>query len=740
MALVLACGGGGDGGGGTGPVPVASVVITSPATAPTFGALARSVQFAAEARDAAGSPLAGKTIAWSTSNSGVATITPSGLVTATGDGTAQIAATAEGVKSAPVTVTVNQVTASVAVTPSTIPFGAKGSTRQLAAVALDTTSHPISGKTATWTVADAAVATVSAGGLVTAVADGATQVIGTIDGKADTTDVTVAVVVKDVQVAPGSVTFGAAGSTQQFTATPRDSNTNTVAVATVTWSSTNAGIVTVSPTTGLATTATSVANGTAQVQATAGGVTGSATVTVNIVVASITVSPTGRTFTQIGQTQAFTPTARDANSNVIANPGVTWTSRNTGVVTVNASGVASSVADGPTYVVVAATSSSATDSAQVTVAAVANSVVITPSSVAFGAIGSSRQLSASVLDSGNTAIPGRSVTWSRVGPGTTATVSGAGLVMSTAVGTGDSASATATGPVGPITAKAPITVTQVVNTIAVTGSAPPDTLKTTGSTKQFAATAADSNLNTIPGTVFTWSSTVPAVATVDGSGLVTAVSDGSASIQAGADGKTGSRTMVVRRLAATFSLTPTSATLTSAGATQVFTGTAQDSVGTNLTISWLSRTTTVATVSPATGASTTATAVANGTTRIVMSGGTRLDSATLTVSLPVRFAADVQPIFTTNCALTGCHTGANPQQGLNLSSGQAYGAIVNIASEQQPALKRVLPGDPANSYLIRKLEGDPTISGARMPDGAPALPPATIQKIRDWITAGAPNN
>ena len=644
MALVLACGGGGDGGGGTGPVPVASVVITSPATAPAFGALGRTVQFAAEARDASGSPLAGKTITWSSSNASVAPVTPAGLVTAEGNGTAQITATSEGRPSAPVTVTVNQVTASVAVTPSTIPFGAKGSTRQLTAVALDTTSHPIAGKTATWTVAAAAVATVSADGLVTAVADGATQVIGTIDAKADTTDVTVAIVVKDVQVAPGSVTFGAAGSTQQFTATPRDSNTNTVAVATVTWSSTNAGIVTVSPTTGLTTTATSVANGTAQVQATAGGVTGSATVTVNIVVTSITVSPTGRTFTQIGQTQAFTPTARDANNNVIANPGVTWTSLNTAAVTVNALGVASSVADGTTYVVVTATSSSAKDSAQVTVAAVANSVVLSPPAIAFGAIGSSRTVTASVRDSGDTAIPGRTATLSLAGTGTTVTLNtGNDLVTSVAVGASDTVVATATGPSGPITGRAPITVTQVVNTIAVTGSVLPDTLKTTGSTKQFAASAADSNGNTIPGTVFTWTSTSPGVATVDSTGLVTAVSDGSASIQAAASGKAGNRTMVVRRYASVFTLFPTGPqSITIAGGTLVFNGTAQDSVGTNLPINWLSRTPTVATVNPATGTSTTATAVGNGTAYIVMLGGTRSDSALLTVTGQTVASAAVQ--------------------------------------------------------------------------------------------------
>jgi len=53
---------------------------------------------------------------------------------------------------------------------------------------------------------------------------------------------------------------------------------------------------------------------------------------------------------------------------------------------------------------------------------------------------------------------------------------------------------------------------------------------------------------------------------------------------------------------------------------------------------------------------------------------------------------------------------------------------------------RVKPGDPANSYLIQKLEGAPGISGSRMPFGGPFLDQPTIDLIKAWITSGAPNN
>ncbi|HWO90043.1 MAG TPA: Ig-like domain-containing protein [Gemmatimonadales bacterium] len=653
LAAVLVlpgCGGGGE--GGTGPAAVASVIITSPASPPTIGALERTIQFQAQARASDNTVLTGRQITWSSSNSLVASISPAGLLTALANGTTQVTATADGVRSAPLTVTVSQVTAQVVVTPATFTFQTYGRTRSFSAEARDSTNHALSGRTFTWSSTNQAVVTVDAAG-----------------------------------------------------------------------------------------TATAVSNGTALVQATADGVTGSAAVTVDAVAVAMTIS-SAQTFTRIGQQQQLTVSALDSSGNTIGNPTVTWTSNATSVASVNSSGVVTSVSDG-TATITATAAGGLTAQRQVTVAAVAQSVAISPASVDFGAIGSTRQLSASVRDSGGTTIPGRSVTFSRAGSGSTATVSAAGLVTAVAVGNSDTAVATYTGGEGTFTARSPISVTQVVHTITVSSPSPvPDTLKTTGSTRTFQAAAADSNGNAIPGTTFTWSSTVPAVATVDNTGVVTAVADGTTSIQAGAGGRTGSRALVVRRFAATFSLSPTSATITSAGGTAQFTGTAQDSAGTNLPVTWVSRSTAVATVSPASGTSpstATVTAVANGSTRLVLSGGTRSDSASITVNIPTTLSGDVQPILTANCALSGCHTGAFPQEGLNLSAGQTYANTVGVPAPQFPEAIRVIAGDPENSYLVRKIEGR-NINGARMPQGAAPLTQQQINTIRAWIAAGAMNN
>ena len=114
----------------------------------------------------------------------------------------------------------------------------------------------------------------------------------------------------------------------------------------------------------------------------------------------------------------------------------------------------------------------------------------------------------------------------------------------------------------------------------------------------------------------------------------------------------------------------------------------------------------------------------------------------------ISFSMDIQPIFNRSCALVSCHTGAVPAQGQDLSPGVAYGQVVNVSSTEQPKLKRVRPGDPNNSYLVRKIQGGPNISGVLMPNGCPGVPQNGAQcltadeiaAIVQWVTECAPNN
>lgn len=106
------------------------------------------------------------------------------------------------------------------------------------------------------------------------------------------------------------------------------------------------------------------------------------------------------------------------------------------------------------------------------------------------------------------------------------------------------------------------------------------------------------------------------------------------------------------------------------------------------------------------------------------------------------FAAEVQPIFTANCAFSNCHAGPNLAEGMNLSDGQAYANIVNVQSNES-SLLRVKPGEPDESYLVHKIQGTQGSvggSGGQMPLGGTPLTQTQINLIREWITNGAQDN
>lgn len=96
-----------------------------------------------------------------------------------------------------------------------------------------------------------------------------------------------------------------------------------------------------------------------------------------------------------------------------------------------------------------------------------------------------------------------------------------------------------------------------------------------------------------------------------------------------------------------------------------------------------------------------------------------------------------ETLLTPNCAKSGCHSGARPPMGLDLSAGVAFENVVNVPSAEEPDSDLIEPGDPASSYLIAKLTEPAWPPHAQ---GEPRLSNATIQKLREWIAAGATND
>lgn len=281
--------------------------------------------------------------------------------------------------------------------------------------------------------------------------------------------------------------------------------------------------------------------------------------------------------------------------------------------------------------------------------------------------------------------------------------------------------------------------TQVATSLSMPST--PVTLNSVGDVQGYTATAADAQGNAITDG-FTWTSTAVGVAAVTGSSntvTATAVGNGTTTIRVARDGLAAEAMLTVDQQTVAVAVTPGSASLLKTLTLQ-FTGTARDANGNpvqGVTITWGTGDGGVATVN-GTGL---VTAQGTGMTVITASGDGQSGTATITVTTP-SLASHVQPILSSSCALSGCHAGASPQQGMNLSSGLMHSNTVNIPSNES-GLDRIEPGQPNQSYLVHKIQGTQgTVggSGVQMPFGGPPLSQANIDIIRAWIADGAQDN
>lgn len=162
--------------------------------------------------------------------------------------------------------------------------------------------------------------------------------------------------------------------------------------------------------------------------------------------------------------------------------------------------------------------------------------------------------------SGNT-LSGRTITWGS-SASAVATVSAAGVITAVSPGTAN-ITATSEGQVG----TAVITVSRPPVATFVISPAPPSLLVGVVDSANlrvatFTAAPKDAAGHQLAGRTITWSSGSSSVATVNASGTVTALSAGTASINASSEGQTGSVTVTVTRPpVATVTMSPASASL-----------------------------------------------------------------------------------------------------------------------------------------------------------------------------------
>jgi len=453
---------------------------------------------------------------WINSNTSVAWVSSTGLVTSYSVGSAEITAKSEeGNYSAKCVVTVLPVSASsISLNKTAMTLDGTNS-EQLTATVLPSSA---TNKTVAWASSDSSIATVSAGGLVKGVGQGtATITAMTQDGsdlKAECVVTVRPVAATGISLSRTAISLDGTNS-WQLTATVLPSNATN---KNVTWASSNSAIASVSASGRVA----GVGDGTATITATTqdGNHTAGCTVTVKpVAVTGIRLDKT--TMTLERNQQQLNATILPSNA---TNKNVTWASSNSAAALVSSSGLVTNPGGGGTAVITATTQDGGfTASCAVTATIPVTSISISHSALTMG-VTDQKQIAYSIQPSNATY---RSVTWSssdtavasvetRSGYAYQAFIYGRALgtavITATTYDSGFAASCTVTVEPYPVTG---VSLSRSAMAVIVGGQ------------EQLEATVAPSNaINK----AIVWSSSNNAVATVSASGLVEGLSAGTAVI------------------------------------------------------------------------------------------------------------------------------------------------------------------------------------------------------------------
>lgn len=540
-------------GEGTAPETVAALVV-SPSTATV--ASRAPLPLSASPRTAGGKALSDRPVSWTSSDTAVATVSATGLVTAGSvlGGTPRgvtITATSQGVSgSAALTITPVPV-ATVTATPA-IASIAVGATQQYAVALHDTLGLLLSGRSLRWHSGDTTVATVDVDGLVTARMYGG--------GSVRSTTITVTSELRSgsatVQVTPltaAQVTLVAdsvaVGDTELLTATVTSASGTPLWGRTLTWISSDTTVARVNSA-GLAipTPRWDNANRDVTITASVDGVSGSTTLTVlPAAVGSIAIEPGSGSISSGGR-DTLTGIARSISGVELTGRTVLWTSADPALLAVDAQGVLSAgIVTGGSAVPVAITataagySSSATFSVLpapvATVRLAADSLVLYPRATA--------QLLATLEEASGEPLTGRTITWVS-SDSSIVDVSNAGLLTFlpyTGAATREAfVVASAEGRADTVRLIVRPNVVRNVRLSALSVALP------IGATETITAILQDELGEPLVDRPLTWSSSDPAIATVNDSGVVTMHGPGTAVITASAD--SASRVVRVGSLAA----------------------------------------------------------------------------------------------------------------------------------------------------------------------------------------------
>lgn len=417
------------------------------------------------------------------------------------------------------------------VTPATATAQA-GATVTLTARAFDADGNSIPSPVLRWSSNDISVAAVAPTGAVTTIAAGTARISVSSMGRSALATITVTPrAVASIVVTPAQASL-VVGRTARLTAQPLDAGGAPLPGRAVAWASSDVTVARVDD----AGTITGVAPGAATIVATAEGRSAQVAVTVTLPpVQSVSVSPAHDTLAVNGARQ-FSAELRDGGGAVLAGRSITWTTSNTAVAIVSATGAVTALTPGIATITATSEGRSA-NATLVVLTRLASAVTVTPS-VASIIVGNTIALAVQLTDAQGNVLTGRPVTFTSEAP-SIASVSASGVV--TALNPGSARIVVSSeGRSGAAT----VTVNPVP--VATLSLSPTAISLITGEQTTLVPTPRSAAGTVLTGRTIEWRSGAPNVATVSGSGLVTAIAPGTALLLATVEGVTATSTVTVR--------------------------------------------------------------------------------------------------------------------------------------------------------------------------------------------------
>ncbi len=377
---------------------------------------------------------------------------------------------------------------------------------------LDADDVPIADASVNWSSDNPAVVFVNSRGEVKAITNGEARITATTGSVSQTIVITVAQVPVRIILPRNSVQLASVGETTKLTAIVVDSLDAEILDAPLMWTSEDPTVATVDAQGEV----TARMNGETRITVTSGNLSAVVTVIVELQTNRIVVSPESVYLTSIGEMIQLTASVRDADDMEIPGVGLTLTSDDPAVASVDGQGVVTAHMNGETRIVV--TWEDLEASVSIVVSQVADRIVVSKQFVHLPSIGDMVELVTTVYDAFNVEIQDAELIWTSEDP-TVATVDEQGVVTAHMEG---ETSITVTS--GALSAIVRITVVQQANHVVVS----PQSVDMTaiGETIQLIATAFDMGDREVPGAELTWTSEEPTVATVNNQGVVTAQMNG----------------------------------------------------------------------------------------------------------------------------------------------------------------------------------------------------------------------